>query len=170
MGTIAVRHIVGVKVPVEVGLASFLQVGKQLLFHLLKQVETYEYVCVVLEFYVFSCGHISIYGTLIAYALASEAFVVVVIDVAEVAPQTQETLLEFGLLVVTEVGEETFQKVALLLSKIRQIVKFVYVLKIAEYLVGISHILVNIVKVGEQQLSPTIEVVECLVNASTFDK
>ena len=168
--TIVARHIVGVEVPVEVGFASLLQIGKQFLLHLLKQVETYEYVCVILEFYVFSCGNLSVYGTFISYALVSQSLVIVVIYVAEVTPQTQKSFLQLSLLVMTEVGKESFQQFALLISKIRQVVKLVYVLKVAEYLVGISHILVYVIKVGQQQLSPTIEVVERLVNARTLYK
>ena len=50
-------------------------------------------------------------------------------------------------MVVTEVGKEAFEHLALLFGKIRQVVKFVYVFQIAEYLVGIGHILVNIVEI-----------------------
>ena len=152
------------------GLASLLQIGKQFLLHLLKQVETNEYVCVVFKFNVLLCYYISIDCSLVSYALVSQTLVVVVIYVAKVAPQTKKAFLQLCLMVVTEVGKEAFEHLALLFGKIRQVVKFVYVFQIAEYLVSIGHILVNIVEIGKQQLPPAVEVVERLIYARTFYK
>ena len=42
------------------------------------------------------------------------------------------------------------------------------VLKVAEYAVGVCHVLVDVVEVGKQQLSPAVEVVERLVDARTL--
>ena len=102
--------------------------------------------------------------------MAAQAFVVVVVYVVEMAPQAKEALLEFRLVVVAKVGKEALKHLALLIGKIRYVVKLVYVFKIAEYLVGISHILVDVVEVGNEQLSPTVEVVEGLVYARTLDE
>ena len=43
-----------------------------------------------------------------------------------------------------------------------------YVTKIGENLVRLGHVLVKIVKVGQQQLSPSVEVVESLIDAGAF--
>ena len=112
--------------------------------------------------------HLSIYGALVAYALLGEAAVVVVVDVAEVRPQTEEALLQFRLDVVAEVGEEALQHLFLLVVEIRYVVELVNVLKVAEYAVGVCHVLVDVVEVGKQQLSPAVEVVERLVDARTL--
>ena len=73
-------------------------------------------------------------------------------------------------MVVAEVGEETFEHIPLLVVEIGNVVKLVYVLEIAENLVGIGHVLVDVVEVGQEELSPTIEVVERLGETSTFNE
>ena len=44
------------------------------------------------------------------------------------------------------------------------------VAQIGEHLIGRSHILVKVVEVGEQQLSPAVEMVERLIDARTRGK
>ena len=44
------------------------------------------------------------------------------------------------------------------------------VAQVGKHLVGVGHALVDIVEVGQQQLSPTIEVVERFVKASVLDE
>ena len=112
--------------------------------------------------------HLSVYGAFVAYALLGETAVVVVVDVAEVRPQTEEALLQFGVDVVAEVGEEARKHLLLFVVEIGYVVELVNVLKVAEYAVGVCHVLVDVVEVGKQQLSPAVEVVECLVDAGTL--
>ena len=90
------------------------------------------------------------------------------VDVAEVRPQTEEALLQFRVDVVAEVGEEALQHLFLLVVEIRYVVELVNVLKVAEYAVGVCHVLVDVVEVGKQQLSPAVEMVERLVDARTL--
>ena len=90
------------------------------------------------------------------------------VDVAEVRPQTEETLLQFGVDVVAEVGEEARKHLLLLVVEIGYVVELVNVLEVAEYAVGVCHVLVDVVEVGKQQLSPAVEMVESLVDARTF--
>ena len=54
--------------------------------------------------------------------------------------------------------------------KIRDVIKFMQVFYIAEYFLHVSHVLVNVVKVGNQQLPPSEKVVKRLVNAGAFGK
>jgi hypothetical protein len=93
-----------------------------------------------------------------------------VVDVTHATPQTEESLLEFAVVLVREVAEEALQQLSLLGGKIRHVVEFVNVAQVGEHLVGRPHVLVEVVKVGEQQLSPTVEVVECLVDACALDE
>ena len=44
------------------------------------------------------------------------------------------------------------------------------VAQVGKHLVGIGHALVDVVEVGQQQLSPAIEVVECFVKTSMLDE
>ena len=68
-------------------------------------------------------------------------------------------------MVCREVAEETTKHLALLFSEKAVVIHFVQIAQIGKDTVSISHLLVNVVEVIEQQLSPTIEMVECLVDA-----
>ena len=41
---------------------------------------------------------------------------------------------------------------------------------VAEHLGGIGHVLVDVVEIGQQQLSPSVKMVECLVDARACHK
>ena len=71
-------------------------------------------------------------------------------------------------MLVGEVAEEALDQLPLLGREIRHVVEFVDVAQIGKHAVGGAHVLVEIVEVGEQQLSPAVEVVERLVNARTL--
>ena len=64
-----------------------------------------------------------------------------------------------------EIAEETLKQGCLLFGEIGEIVEFVDVTKVAEYIVGHGHVLVNVVEVADEQLSPAVEMVEGLVDA-----
>ena len=97
--------------------------------------------------------------------MVGESAVEVVVDVSKVAPQAQETLFEFGLMLLGEMAEEMAQQFALLVGKIAQVVEFVDVAQVGKYAVGVGHVLVDVVEVADEQLAPTIELVERLVAA-----
>ena len=81
------------------------------------------------------------------------------------APQVQESFLELRGVVVVKVTEEALQHFPLFVSEIRQVVQFVQVAQVGQHPVGIGHVLVNVVEVGQQQLSPPVELVERLLRA-----
>ena len=58
----------------------------------------------------------------------------------------------------------------MLVGEIRHVVEFVDVAQVSKDTVCRTHILVEVVEVGEQQLPPAIEVVECLVDACATGK
>ena len=95
--------------------------------------------------------------------MVGEATVEVVVDVGKVAPQAQETLFEFGLVLLGEMAEEMAQQLALLIGEIAQVVELVDVAQVGKHTVGIGHVLVDIVEVADEQLAPAIELIERLV-------
>ena len=76
------------------------------------------------------------------------------------APEPQETLLELCVVFGGEVAEEAAYHLALLVGEVGDVVELVDVAQIGKYAVGICHILVNVIEVGQQKLSPAIELVE----------
>ena len=72
-------------------------------------------------------------------------------------------------MVIREITEELLDDSSLLVGQIADIVQFVQVTEIGKNPVSICHVLVDIVKVGEEQLPPAVEVVKGLVNIGTAD-
>ena len=89
--SLVVLHIVMVEVPVELGLAFFLEEGEELLLDFLQQVETHEEIAVVGEMLGNVCCHgmttyLPVKRTFIGQPLFGQPLVEVVIDVRKVAP------------------------------------------------------------------------------------
>ena len=152
---------------IEDGLALGVETAEEGLLHLLQQVEAHEGVGVVFELDGGIGGHLAVEGSLVGELLTGEGVVKGVVDVADVTPQAQEALLEFGVMVVGEVAEEAAYHLALFVGEVRDVVELVDVAQVGKHLVGRAHVLVEVVEVGEQQLSPAVEVVEGLVDART---
>ena len=95
--------------------------------------------------------------------MLGEALVEVVVDVGKVAPEAQEALLQLRLVLFGEVAEEVFQELALLIGKVAEVVELMDVAQVGKDTVGIGHILVDVVEVADEQLSPAVELVERLV-------
>ena len=89
------------------------------------------------------------------------------IDVLEMAPQIEKATLEFGVVIFIKVLEKRLENLFLLLRQVRNVIKLVYVSKIGKHFVGINHVLVNVIKVGEQQLAPSIELVKRFITSGT---
>ena len=98
--------------------------------------------------------------------MGCETLVEVVVDVGQVCPQSDEALTQLALAVVGEVAEETAQHLPLLFSEEGVVVHLVQVCDVGQHVVGIGHLLVDVVEVSQQQLAPSEEVVEGLVDAS----
>ena len=73
-------------------------------------------------------------------------------------------------MIVGEVAEELSDDVPLLGGEEGTVVEFVNVAHVGKDTLGRRHVLVDIVEVAQQQLSPAVEVVEGLVDACTFHK
>ena len=71
-------------------------------------------------------------------------------------------------MVVSEVVEELPDHLFLVICEIGNVIQLMDIAQVGEELLGVYHVLVHIVEVGKQQLSPTIEMVQGLVDARTF--
>ena len=81
------------------------------------------------------------------------------VNVGKVAPKAQEAFLQFCVVVVGEVAEEAAYHFALLFGEVGNVVQFVNVTQVGKHAVGICHVLVDIVEVGQKQLPPAVELV-----------
>ena len=72
------------------------------------------------------------------------------VDIDEVAPQTQEALFELRLVLFSEVAEKVLQQLALLIGKVAEVVELMDVAQVGKDTVGIGHILVDVVEIADQ--------------------
>ena len=138
-------HVIVVEVPVEMRLALLLQVGEQLLFDLLQQIEAYEEVVVVRERCDVSgstvdsvTDDLAVEGSFVGQTLSGQTAVEVVVDVGKVAPQAEESLLQFGVVILGEITKEAANHLALFVGEIRNVVELVDVAQVGEDAVGIG--------------------------------
>ena len=68
-------------------------------------------------------------------------------------------------MIIREIAEEFLDHCFLIVCEIRNIVEFVDVTQIGKEQFGIYHVLIYIVKIGKEELAPTVKVVEGLINA-----
>ena len=164
---LVLADVIVVEVPVEVGLALLPEPTEEHLLHLLQQIKADEDVVVVFERDAFIGSHLAVESTFVGELLCFETLIESVVDVADVAPELEESLLQFAVMLFGEVAEEATDHLSLFLRQIGYVVEFVDVAEIGEDTFGGGHILVDVVEVGEQQLPPAVEVVERLVVART---
>ena len=158
-------HIVLVEIPVELGFLQLHQTFAKAEFHLLHHIEADKEVGVIFEGDIVSLCHLAIEHPFVGQLLGAQFGAEVLIDIFNMAPQLEETVLELAVVVGREIAEETLKQGCLLFGEIGEIVEFVDVTKVAEYIVGHGHVLVNVVEVADEQLSPAVEMVEGLVDA-----
>ena len=94
--------------------------------------------------------HRAVEGTFVGETLLGKALVEVVVDIDEVAPQTQEALFELRLVLFSEVAEKVLQQLALLIGKVAEVVELMDVAQVGKDTVGIGHILVDVVEIADQ--------------------
>ena len=160
------RHFVDILI--EDGLASLFQTTEEYLFHLLQKVEADEDIGVVVESQAFVGGHLTVERSFITKLLLGQSVVEGGVDVADMTPESQEPFLEFRVMVVGKVTEEATDHIPLFVGKITHIIQLVDIPDIGEDLISRSHVLVEVVEVGQEQLSPAIEMVEALFDACTL--
>ena len=165
-----VGGVVAVEIPVETGASLAGETAEEGLLYLLQEVEANEDVLLVAECEGVVLGHLPVEGSLVGESLLGQAAVVGVVDVAETAPQLEETALQLAFSVVGEVAEELPQQVFLLVGQIGDVVELVKIAEVGEHFVGIGHVLVDVVEVAQQKLSPSVEMVERLVDAGGLDE
>ena len=141
-------HIILVVIPVEMAICLAFELGIQLLLYLLHHIETDEEVGLVFECNLLVFSHLAIECTLVGKSLRLQSLVEICIDFTKVTPELQESFLKFTVLVVTEVAEELLEYLALLLGEVTIVIERVKVFHIEEYLLCVSHVLVDVVEVG----------------------
>ena len=92
------------------------------------------------------------------------------VDLAEMTPQFEELPFECCLMIVGEVTEELPENALLLVGEIVDTIQLMQVAQVGKHLIGIGHVLVYIIEIGQQQLSPAIEMVERLLDTSALDE
>ena len=110
-------------------------------------------------------SHFAEEHALVGQLLTTQSLPIVVVDVFEMVPEFQKSFFQLAVVVGTEILEELLECLDLLCRQIRSVVKLMVIAEVGKHLVGVGHILVEVVEVGQQQLSPSVEVVECLVDA-----
>lgn len=68
-------------------------------------------------------------------------------------------------MIIREIAEEFLDHCFLIVCEIRNIVEFMDVTQIGKEQFGIYHVLIYIVKIGKEELPPTVKVIEGLINA-----
>ena len=79
-------------------------------------------------------------------------------------------MLQLGLVLLRKVAEEVFQKLALFVGKETEVVQLMDVAQVGKYTVGVCQVLVDIVEIADEQLSPAVELVERLVGTRLLTK
>ena len=161
----ALMHVVFVEIPVEQCLALVLDEFEEPSLHLLQHVEADEDIGLESKFDLLLLHDLPLEHALVGQPLGEEALAEVGVDGVELLPELAEALLEQRVAVVEVLVEEGFERCLLLLAEFGHGVEFMIVFHLAEDLAGGCHVLVDIVEVAEQQLSPTEEVVERLDGA-----
>ena len=92
------------------------------------------------------------------------------IDLAEMTPQLKELPLECCLMIVGEITEELPENALLFVGEIVYTIQLMQVAQVGKHLISISHVLVYIIEIGQQQLSPAIEMVERLLDTGAMDE
>ena len=85
-------------------------------------------------------------------------------------PKLQKSTFQFAIMFFAEITEELLEDIALLLAQIRGVVVFVDIAEIGEDMLCRSHVLVEVIEIREQDLSPSVEMVEGFVNSCTLGK
>ena len=156
-----------VVVPVEEGASFFLQECKKLMFYAVQHVESYEDVAVVfvgklqapaLQ----SFQYLPVQCALVRESVGLQCFVQFCVYLADMVPEGIEFCPYSRRFFFAEVDEEAFQGFALLGSERRaQRVRQVMVVgDVYEEAACVGEVFVHVVEVGEQALSPSVEVVQ----------
>ena len=163
---VLIFHIIIVEIPVEMGASLPFEAVEKALLGLLQHVEADKNVGFVLEIDVVLRRHLPIKTAFVGESLFGESGVEIAVNLVEVVPNRQKFLLElaFGF-VGLEIGEKLGEKLLLLGGKIGRVVEFADVADVGENTTRIGEILVNIVEIGKQQLSPREELIEGFVLA-----
>ena len=107
--SLARRHVILVEIPVETCPVLFLQAVEYLAFYGLDHIKSDEQIGVILILYGVVGCHFTVQHALVCNVLLPQSFPVIIVDVADIAPQLHEPLLQYCVLVFGEVAEKLLQ-------------------------------------------------------------
>ncbi|EJW92444.1 hypothetical protein EVA_19446 [gut metagenome] len=159
-------------IPVEQGLARLLQYLEQLKLHLVEHIEAHEHILVVGELFGIKLfDDTAVEHPFIGNALLRQIVAEAVVDRTQLIPQRDELLLQHGALFDGEILEKQLDGLLLfLVQEVIFICQFLEVLQVAEQLVGIDPIFVDIIEIANQQFAPKVEIVQRLLTLGGFSK
>ena len=73
-------------------------------------------------------------------------------------------------MILGEVAEEASDHLALFVGEIGDIVELMDIPQVLEYLVCRAHVLIQIVEVGQEQLSPAVEMIQGFIHSCGLDE
>ena len=79
-------------------------------------------------------------------------------------------MFQLGFVLLCKVAEEVFQKLALFVGKETEVVQLMDVAQIGKHTVRVCQVLVDIVEIADEQLTPAIKFVERLVGTRLLTK
>ena len=138
-----------VEVPIEERLILLLQTAEKRLLNLLQKIEAHEDIGVVFKGDGFVEGDLTVEGAFVGETLSGEDIVILLVDVADMAPELQEALLKLGGVVIGEVAEELADDVLLFRGEEGTVVELVDVAYVGEDPIGGRHVLIDVVEVAQ---------------------
>ena len=85
-------------------------------------------------------------------------------------PQSHETAFQFCVLSILEITKEFLQNSSLIFIKITVIIQFMKISNIDKNLSCITKIFIQVIKISQQKLPPTIKMIERFINTCAFHK
>ena len=155
-------HIELIIIPIEQGFSGIVQSVEEFTLNLIEHIEAYENVGVVRKCISVELLYgISVQHPFVGDALLHQSLAEALIDMAEGVPNGDELFLQGGTFLDGEIVEELLDGFFLFLVDEGVVVhQGTQVLQVGKEVMGIDHILVGIIEVGQQQFSPEIEVIQ----------
>ena len=156
-------HEIIVIVPIELGEAGVSHLPEESLLYFLQEVEADEDVMLEIEVRHFTLYDIAVKHALVGQSVFPQTVSESVVERSEILPDVVELLLQDGF--SFHFAEELLQTFILLFGEEGEVAHLLPCLKVDEQFVGFHKVLVEVIEVGEHELSPREEMVEGLLAA-----
>ena len=162
-GGTGVSGVENVIIPIDEGLVTGLQGIEEGFLGGCEDVKAHEDVCDILReqaLLLHLLHYITVQGALVKQSVLAQLLPEIVIDFSHVVPETQGAFFEGRVLFDGEAAEEGLEGCFLFGSDVGVIIQFPDLLDVGEELMCIHHLLVHIIKIGQENLSPGVELVQ----------